>query len=328
MSQFTYNSDLLKVSETHPLGNGVKYIYDSMNPNRRARGNLLQVRKKASMAAADNDAVDLVWTMTYESQYNQPKTMVGPKGNVYTLLYDYELPTTDPKYGTKGNLVKLTYPMVSGQSPTVDLTYNTYGQVTEVKDPNNNITQYGYNALTGYLAAIRQDPSGINAATQITYDIFGNVNTVTDPNNHVTDYDYNALHWLIQERNPLNFLTKYTHDQNGNVTKVERQADAGATQWQTVQMTYDVLNNLKTVTDPLNRITTYNYDNNENLISMVDANTKTTTYQYDERDFLFKVTDANTPSAGVTQYDYDNNGNLRTNPRRQGPGHQLHLRPL
>lgn len=134
---------------------------------------------------------------------------------------------------------------------------------------------------------------------------------MTDANGNVTDLDYNQLHWLVKITNDLGYETKFTHDKKGNVVKVERQGDTNSpvTVWQTLEFTYDTLNHLKTVTDPLSRVTTYNYDLNDNMSSVVDAESNTTTYEYDERDLLFKHKDANTPQ-GVTQYDYDKNGNL------------------
>jgi YD repeat-containing protein len=75
------------------------------------------------------------------------------------------------------------------------------------------------------------------------------------------------------------------------------------TGWSTFEYTYDVLNHLKTVKDPLNRI---------------DPLNNTTTYAYDERDLLWRVTDANSPSAGVTQYDYTSNGSLSAVTDAQG----------
>ncbi len=305
----TYNADMLITSQTFPKGNGIKYTYDSANSDVKKHGNILQVRRKSSMAAADNNDIDIVINMTYDTQFNQIKTFTDPKSNITTYTYDYELPTNNPHYGTKGSLVYIDAPFVIGGSPRVELTSNAYGQVTEIKSPTTDITQYEYLAATGYLNKIKRDPAGINAITQLTYDNFGYLDQVTDPNNHATDYNFNELGWLLQEKNPKNYLTKYTHDENGNVTKVERQANSGATQWQKVETTYDILNHPKTIKDPLNRITTYNYDNNENISSIVDAESHTTTYEYDERNKLFKVTDANNVP-GVTQYDYDINGNL------------------
>jgi len=312
VTTYTYNSDNLKTQETLPAGNGVKYVYDSANPDRRARGNLLVMRRKADMAAADDNTDDLVTAMSYEPLFNQVDTLTDPKGNTTQYTYDHELDPADPKYDTKGNLIFIDHPVVTGPisgSPAVEYSYNANGQVTEVIDPNVNVTQFTYEPVTGYLSAIVQDPGGVNAVTQFTYDAFGNLDTVTDANNHATDYDYDALGRLNQVTDSLGYVTKHTFDANGNVIATERQADEAQTVWQTTQFTYDILNNLKTVTDPLSRVTTYNYDNNENLASVVDAELNTTSYAYDERDLLFTVTDANTP-AGMTTYDYTLNGQL------------------
>ncbi|HCI45358.1 MAG TPA: hypothetical protein DE315_07520 [Candidatus Omnitrophica bacterium] len=309
VTTYVYNADSLKTSETFPRGNGAKYVYDSANPNPRSRGNLLQLRRKTDMAAADNTINDIVTVMTYEPLFNQINTIIDPKGNATAYTYDHELNVGHPKHGTKGDLIFIDQPAVAAGTPVTELAYNSFGQVTESIDPNGNVTQYAYDPVTGYLTDIYQDPASINAHTHFTYDSFGSLDVVTDANNHATDYDYDALGWLNRVTNPLGFVTRHTYDANGNIIKTERQADTLATAWQTTEFSYDILNKLKTVKDPLNRVTTYNYDNNENLASVVDAENNTTGYVYDERDLLFTVTDANTP-AGVTTYDYDLNGNL------------------
>jgi len=148
-------------------------------------------------------------------------------------------------------------PAVNGQTPEIHLSYDASGHLTEVTDANGNTVQYTYDPATGQVASIIQDPSGIHAVTQVTYDVYGNINTVTDPNNHTLDLDFDALNRLVQYHDAAGFLTKYTYDANGNITKAERQADTLATQWQTVQLGYDVLNRVQNVTDPLNRVTTF-----------------------------------------------------------------------
>ncbi|HBO98170.1 MAG TPA: hypothetical protein DD648_09260 [Candidatus Omnitrophica bacterium] len=255
VTTFTYNADSLKTAETFPKGNGVKYVYDSANPNARSRGNLLQLRRKTDMAATDNNTNDIVTVMTYEPLFNQINTVTGPKGNATAYTYDHELNVGHPKHGTKGDLIFIDQPAVALGVPTTEFAYNSFGQVTESIDPNGNVTQYAYDPVTGYLTDIYQDPAGLNAHTHFTYDTFGNLDVVSDANNHATDYDYDALGWLNRVTNPLGFVIRHTYDANGNVIKTERQADTLATVWQATEFTYDILNKLKTVKDPQNRVT-------------------------------------------------------------------------
>ncbi|MBF0384621.1 MAG: RHS repeat protein, partial [Candidatus Omnitrophica bacterium] len=309
ITQYAYNADMLKTAQTYPKGNGIKYVYDEANPNRRARGNLLQLRRKSNMAASDNDQNDIVTNFTYEANFNFIKTVTDPKGSQTTYTYDYELPVEDPDYGDNGNLVKITLPQAGGETPEVRFSYNQNGQVINVTDPAGNQTAYEYYADTGYLYKVRRDPGSVNSTVEFTYDAYGNIASIKDPNGHIASFTHNALNWLINETDALGYMAKYTYDANGNIIKLERQANSQATIWQATQFTYNNLNKVLTVTDPLSRVTTFSYDNNENRRTVLDAEGNTTTYDYDERDLLWKETDANTP-AGVTEYWYDQNRNL------------------
>ncbi len=305
---FTYNGDFLTASETFPKGNGVKYVYDELNSGRRARGNLLEARRKADMAIADNDTNDIVTRLTYDPNFNLIKTAADPKGNVTTTLYDYELNPIDPRYGEGGNPVTITFPEVAAGIPEVNFVYNEYGQPVEIMDPNGNVTQYEYFPITGYLQRIIEDPAGINAITQLTYDSFGNLDTITDANNHTTNLDFNELNWLIKETDALGQETNYRYDANGNLIKEERTSPYIQPS-PAISYTYTAMNKIQTITDELGHVTTLGYDFNDNQASVTDANGKITTSNYDERNLLWKVTDANSP-AGITEYAYDPNGNL------------------
>lgn len=307
VTSYTYNADMQKTGVTYPFGNGIVYTYDSANANARAHGNLLSVRYKGLMSAVNNNTNDLVLTYTYEPNFNQIKTFKNALGRTTTYTYDYELPTTDPNYGTKGNLVKIAQPAVGSVTPTTVFSYNAAGQPTQVIDANGNVTAMSYEADTGYLSTIVQDPATLNAVTTFNYDAFGNISRVTDPLNRVTTFNYNELDWLLSRTDALNRQTKYTYDANGNVIKQEQQSNAGATTWQTTLFEYDLLNHLTKVTDPINRVTTMTYDLNEHLISVKDPKNNTTAWVYDERDLLLSETDA---KSVVTKYDYNINGLL------------------
>ncbi|OGX06963.1 MAG: hypothetical protein A2Z88_04115 [Omnitrophica WOR_2 bacterium GWA2_47_8] len=301
----------------YPKNNGVKFVYDAGNTNARARGNVLEIRRKTNMTNPDNNTNDIAMTFTYESRFNQIKIITDALGRVTTATYDYELPTTDPRYGTKGNLVRIVYPAVTGGSPTVWFRYNANGQITEIDDPNRILTNYTYYPLMGTLGTqgnlrqIIQDQTGINAVTLFGYDQYGNPNQITDAENRITRLIFDNMNRLTDERNPLNFLTKYFYDAAGNLERLERQADQAATVWQVTRFGYNNIDNLRTITDPLSRVTILDYDLNENLKSVLDAENHLTEYEYDERNLLFRIKDANSPVRGITEYLYDNNGNLR-----------------
>jgi RHS repeat-associated protein len=106
--------------------------------------------------------------------------------------------------------------------------------------------------------------------------------------------------------------------------------DVGAAS-QTTLYTYDYNRNLKTITDPLGRLTTNNYDAMNRLTSIVDAASGTTTFTYDAKDRLATVKDPKisvttsytynglgdltqqvSPDTGTTAFTYDAAGNVAT----------------
>lgn len=301
ITEYIYNGQHEIQQITLPKKNSIAYSYDT-------KGNVTQVLLKPDPQTVPLPP-DISARFTYEPNFNFIKTITDPKGQITTFTYDYELPSTDPQYGTKGNLIKIELPLVNGVRPSAKYAYNAFGQLVQQTDSNGNVTTFSYDPNTGYLKGTIQDPNGLKAISTLKYDSVGNVLFVQDANNHETKNVFNANNWLIQTTDPLGFVTKYTYDRNGNIEKVEKQADLTGTVWQTLSMTYTKLDKLQTITDPLNRVTAYTYDLNENLNTVKDFAGALTTYVYDERDLLFKTIDANVPAA-TTQYDYDPNGNL------------------
>ncbi|MFA4842824.1 MAG: RHS repeat-associated core domain-containing protein [Candidatus Omnitrophota bacterium] len=301
LTTYQHNTNLERTAVTFPEGNGIKYTYDDGSLQQRNRGNLMEIRQKPDLAQADDDLIDLVTTFTYENTFNQITSVKDPQGRTTTYTYD-----------PKGNLTKITYPTVGTVTPEVSFTYNAYGQIETTTDANSNVTKYIYEPLTGYLKQVINDfgTGKLNYTTEMGYDAVGNVTSIKDPKANTTAFSYNSLNQLTQTTSPapFNYLTKYSYDQNGNLTKLERQADAGATIWQTTEYTYTILDQLQTIKDNLNNITTFTYDKNGNKASVKDAEDNTTSYTYDERNLLWKVTDALNKT---TEYSYDKNSNLK-----------------
>ncbi|MFM8003709.1 MAG: hypothetical protein ACKO86_01880, partial [Dolichospermum sp.] len=75
------------------------------------------------------------------------------------------------------------------------------------------------------------------------------------------------------------------------------------------KFTYDLSNNLVSVTDPVNNKTTFVYDARNRLISETDPLGKTTQYQYDPVNNLIAKTDRNNRRI---EYNYDDIDRLTT----------------
>jgi len=309
-----YDSAGNRIRTVFPRGNAIEYAYDT-------KGNLLETRRKRIGATPFvNDPTDLVTTFTYESQFNLIKTVTDPRGNVTTYTYDYEL--SEP---AKGNLRRITAPMVDGQTIQASFTYNAFGQVLTATDPNGLVTTYAYHATSGELLQVTRGTGTPQAATtSLAYDAVGNVTSLTDPRGNVTTFTYDERNQLITTTapTPFSFETHLGYDENGNVIQVDRQAVSGVPMsrpalgttdpdddWQSTVYAYTARDELASVTDDLGQTTAFAYDGTGNRRTVTDALSRITTYAYDERDLLASVTDAATP-AGVTAYAYDANGNL------------------
>lgn len=313
ISVFEYNVDKELIKKVFPRGNSIEYEYDD-------KGNLLKTTQKPVPGSL---AADIITTFSYEQNYNFIKTHTDPKGNITTYYYDYE----EASFGDlnadgiinedKGNLVKISYPQVDGQTPEILYTYNTYGQIETMTNAAGIVTKYEYYSATGYLQRIINDFGDIphlNATIEFTYDSCGNILTVTDAKSNTTTFEYDLLNRITRTISPapFNYQTKYTYDENSNLIKLERQKDIAATQWQVTEYEYDVLDNLTQTKQHLSDteilITQFEYDGNQNRTKIIDANLNETTFTYDEENRLYQVTDAEN---NVTEYAYDDNNNLR-----------------
>ncbi|MBI4577455.1 MAG: DUF4382 domain-containing protein, partial [Planctomycetes bacterium] len=82
-TRYSFNADEELTLITYPIGNTVTYRYDTANPNRFARGNLLEVEQAAD-ARGDGTGgtpAPITWRYTYEPMYQELRTTTDPRGN-------------------------------------------------------------------------------------------------------------------------------------------------------------------------------------------------------------------------------------------------------
>jgi RHS repeat-associated protein len=213
----------------------------------------------------------------------------------------------------KGNTTEAVAP----DDTTQQYGYNSFAEVTQYTDQENNVWSYTYNSK-GDLTQVT-DP--LNDVTTYAYNSAGLVTSTTDARGYTTACDYNSLNELTSTTDALNDITTYSYDNAGDLVSTTDAAgyvstfSYNALGWltgetlpdsKTVSSTwtfgYDKVGNLLSVTDPLSHETTYGYDSLNRQTSMTDPLGDQTTYGYDAASNLTSVTN---PLGDQSTYGYD-----------------------
>lgn len=175
------------------------------------------------------------------------------------------------------------------QNTTSNYQYDALGNLTQVTDPLNNVTNISYDQLYRVKQQVQPVPAaGIARPTiNLGYDALDQLSTVADPRN---------------------LTTTYTSDGLGNQSALSS-PDTGST-----NRTYDGEGNLLTSTDARGKVTTYTYDILSRVTSIAFAIGTPITFEYDGGSagaanaigHLTKMTD----ESGQTSYAYDQMGRV------------------
>ncbi len=333
-TRYEYNIDSLLTRVVYPNGNDEQFTYDSANPSRRSRGNLLQHLMLPGTLGGDQSQI--AETFEYNPAINFDTNFVtrhvDGRGN--QTLYTYD---------ARGNRLHTQH-----RIPTIveDFEYNTFGQMTARIWPDNGsghrrrdeFSYYdpGLGCMGGYLKERIIDVPGFELTTTYEYDCLGRLTRSIDPRGNDSLYTWNPLDQVVRTASaetpgpagPVRYHVDYHYDANDNLVRVdvENIDDQGVLQPNTHFTTtyeYDILNYLTRITrevDPADEaVTEYAYDANRNSTLVrfgeaVNGNQAANKVQilYDERDLVFVVTRApGNAGQSSNQYDYDANGNLK-----------------
>ncbi len=309
-TSYTYNADNLVTAQTITGAGGsatTDYGYNSAD-------------EMTSQAVQNGSTADTT-TWTYDT-LGQALGMTRPDGNASgATAANY---TTNYSYDQAGNLAVTAGPPVSTQTyssqtpvSTRAVTvsgYDTFGDQTQVKDPNDNVTTTGYDGDGRVTSVIQPSytPPGastaITATTSYAYDGNGNVIKVTDPAGNSISYGYDALGDLTSETDPqltgqsAPGVSTYTYDNDGE--ELSATSPTGAE----TQATYDSFGDLLTGTQDIRGSSGTSYD--------------TTSYTYD---YLGDPLTTTSPAGVVTTDTYDHLGELASAANSYGKHHELRL---
>lgn len=208
--------------------------------------------------------------------------------------------------------------------PTVQRTYDRWGNVLTVTDPRSPywVTSYTYNASNQMTSEIRPNADGVVGAgpkTYLYYDQNGNSVATRDANGNVNGmtydtggnlvreshadggvfrYNYNALGDKTAWVDALGGTTTYSYDKLGRLVLTSH---AAVNIWRVTNVLDIALNGVKTVVE---RVT---YDELGNKLSTANGAGETTYYRYDLRG---NVTGVSKPGIGTElRTAYDARGN-------------------
>jgi RHS repeat-associated protein len=264
---------------------------------------------RTSGTVASSNQLTTTWSL---DQRGLPTSVTDPNGNVTTYNYD-----------EAGHLVVTAAPTVNVEvgggtatavHPVTTRGYNTFGNQTEVQDPNGNTVKTVFDAIGREVSRTLPNytpPGGstsIVATTVYTYDEVGNLTQVSDPLNHLTTYVYTQQGDLAKVTAADGGVTHHVYDANG-----ERLSSTGPTGAE-VQATYDHLGRTLTTSElerypsPTTSTTTNSYASSTSnpggswLASSTTQDGVVTRYGYNAAGETTSTTDG---AGNVTSYRYD-----------------------
>ena len=336
------NNNIFESNETTQVQTGYTYNQDKS----MTISNYVDGVKDADNA--NSHRIEAVYDLNY---YGELVSVTDPNGNETSMEYDKkgrvirqtnpDLTTVEAEYNEEE--MYSVYTNENGEE--IKQKYNFYGQPTEkyVYSDNNWIKlEANYYNNVNQLEKIRAYKNASEyVETAYQYQSDGRMSRVEVRNNQNsligrTDYTYqfSKYQYIViattQGDGSITPVTKKEYfDQRGNLTKQEL---VDGNNISTTTYTYDLMKNLLTVKDPMNRVTTSTYDYAGNVLTVTNAANQTMTSTYDKRgrpvsstdfkgnttttkydplDRLLSITSPlNQTESAKIKYYYDNNSNV------------------
>ncbi|MFO7898545.1 MAG: RHS repeat-associated core domain-containing protein [Planctomycetota bacterium] len=297
--EYTYDANGNPIGSTDPNGEVSATEYDAMNrptgsalPDGRTTDTVYDPAGQITSAADANGR-----TVTYGyDPLGRTVAVTDDLGNVTSYTYD-ELGnrisqtdanghTTRWEYDNEGRMVRHTLPMGMSES----FVYDDNGDLVRHTDFRGLEMAYEYDRLGRVVREV--GPGGEEVVR--TYRDDGTPDTVVDARG-TTRYEYDEGNRLLRVVQPDGTEVSYGYNAGGEFVSVT--SPAGTTSY-----TADALGSIKTVTDPLGRVTTYENAGRTTTVTYPNGTTATTTA--DELGQIVEVVNAAADGTVLSGYTY------------------------
>jgi len=249
-----------------------------------------------------NTPSNLTTSYTYDSR-GLLKTTTDPMTKVTSSTYDALGRTTSTKLPSVNVESNGSAPVAT--QPTGFVGYSTWGETTQVRDANGNITTHAFDQAARertitYPSYTPAGGSAIVPTEQMAYDLVGNLTTKVDRRGKTSTFEFDKLNRAWHSRTPGSLLgslgdSNARFDNNGNTTQTTDATGA------VVNVSYDMLGRVRTKAVVVRQPTTH---------------TVTTTLDYDwvgnqtwQSDPVGHITTAQFNAAGQQSASIDPYGN-------------------
>lgn len=274
---YEYNGFGNVTKQVDPLGRTFSYVYADNGID------LLETRQTR---AGQNE---LLSKTTYNAQH-QPLTSTDAAGQTTSYIYE-------PSEGTP----------------------HARGQILSKTNARNETTSYTYDDK-GYLESVNGPLPG--SSITFTYDAVGRVGTKTDESGYRLTFDYDDLDRLTKITFPDGTFDQFTFTRLDHTLMKDRAGRQTTFEYNSIQQMIkrtDPLNrtilfqwckcgDLRSLTDPMGRTTTWRHDIQGRVKSKVYTDGSQVTYHYENT--ISRLSQRIDEKLQVTQYDYNLDGTL------------------
>jgi len=204
-------------------------------------------------------------TLTFQYSGTTLASVTDPQGRVFSFTQ------------TGGDLTRVSFPALSGQTPRLDLAYNSAHSITSITDLRGKVWSFGY-TTNGRALAWERDPLG----NQTSFTYLGGQTRITDALGRERVHTYsNGLLTSLQDPTLATVQYGYLGTLRTSITD-----PAGNVQ----QLAYDSHGNVTSIIDPLGNVVSLQYNAKNDPISIARPSGRTTLFAYDTAGNLTAVT--------------------------------------